>query len=88
MGPPLLNEYMERIPSTEENPEGINLLQSPHYRHLEIALWTQVIMFALALAAWDSVLPDHPDEKELHELSDRLGVGELIRQATGLPRSS
>lgn len=84
-GPPLLSEYMRRIAPTEENPEGINLLQRPHYRHLEIALGTQVIMFALALAAWDSVLPDHPDEQELHELSDRLGFGELIRQATGFP---
>lgn len=84
-GPSLLEEYMERVPPTEENPDGISLVQRPHYRHLEIALGTQVIMFALAIAAWDSVLPSHPDEKELYELGDRLGFGEMLREATGRP---
>lgn len=82
-GPALLDEYTEQIQPTRENPEGVHLIQRPHYRNLEVALGTQVIMFALALAAWDSVLPHHPDEKELHELGDRLGFGDLLRQATG-----
>lgn len=82
-GPLLLEEYMESIPPTKDNPDGISLVQRPHYRHLEIALGTQVIMFALAMAAWDSVLPSHPDEKALYELGDRLGFGVLLRQATG-----
>ena len=82
-GPPLLEEYMEPIPPTDENPAGISLVQRPHYRHLEIALGTQVIMFALAIAAWDSVLPSHPDEQALYQLGDRLGFGDMLRQATG-----
>lgn len=82
-GPPLLEEYMEPIPPTAENPDGISLVQRPHYHQLEIALGTQVIIFALAIAAWDSVLPSHPGEKALYELGDRLGFGDMLRQATG-----
>lgn len=82
-GVPLLNEYSRRVPATTSNPEGIALVQRPHYDHLEFALGTQVISFALTLAAWDSVLPSHPDEAELSELADSIGLGEMLRRATG-----
>lgn len=82
-GVPLLSEYSTQIPATASNPEGIALVQRPHYHHLEFALGAQVISFALGLAAWDSVLPSHPDETELYELADSIGLGAMLRGATG-----
>ncbi|GAA1809104.1 DUF5677 domain-containing protein [Agromyces neolithicus] len=81
----LLSEYSVHGTRTATNPDGLALVQRPHYRHLELALETQVILFALALAAWESVLPDHPDETELFELANDLGFGDLLQTAIGRP---
>jgi hypothetical protein len=87
-GIPLLGEYSQKVPKTQWNPEGVALIQRPHYRQLEFALGTQIVSFALALAAWDSVLPGHPDEAELYQLADEIGLSPLLREATGrLPTS-
>ena len=85
-GTSLLDEYSEQVPVSANAPEGIALLQHPHYQTLEIALGLQVIMLTLAIAAWDAVSPAHPDQDALHEMADRLGFGEFIPGATGRKR--
>lgn len=81
-GLPLLDEYSERIAPSDSNPEGLSLVQRPHYRHLEFALETQVMSFMLAFGAWDAALPTHPDEVALARLAEEIGMGPMLRRAT------
>lgn len=87
-GVPLLSEYSRKVPASEWNRDGVELVQRPHYRRLEFALGAQVVSFALALAAWDSVIPSHPDEAELYDLADAIGLGGLLREATNRPQAA
>lgn len=81
-GTALVEEYMDEVPKSTDNPTGFAFHRHAPYKYRDGALALNVVVLALALRAWDDIAPDHPDRAQIDEIAERIGAQVLVQAAT------
>lgn len=80
-GTAVLEEYLEQVPETKENPYGYAFQRHAPYKFFDNVLAIHVVMLGYAMRAWDNITKDHPDADALDELGTVLGTNLTIAAA-------
>jgi hypothetical protein len=80
-GTAILDEYLEQVPETPDNPFGYAFQRHAPYKYFDNVLAIHVLMLGYAMRAWDNITKDHPDSDALDALGDVLGSGLIISPA-------
>jgi hypothetical protein len=68
----LTDLYLAEVTESPSNPYGISLLEKSNYPAPEASLVNQVGMLALAMKAWDDILPTHPSRTALANIANEF----------------